>query len=299
MRQLDGPDGAGPPRARGRALEELSPRARRHHHGLTDYAPASSSSSTRTGAAGHPFALIERPTRVHRAGDARAPTRARRSRGSSRTGPHRGRRAGLRAYYPPSHYHLLDSFSPRRFKDGLARPVHVYGAEAGTTATSCSSRSSRTTRVHRPHRARRPDARGRAPDRRSVAAGRGLRAPDRAAHRAPARRRELGRAGPSARRSSTASRARPPVAREEEVFRAAHARAGPTARRRPLRPLMLRPAAGRVRNVAEYAAHTASTAARRVPVAPSRGSQGASRHGRLAFEERRARRGHRHAYETS
>jgi PAS domain S-box-containing protein len=37
---------------------------------------------------------------------------------------------GYAAYYPPSHYHLLDDFSARRFKSGLARPVPAYGADA-------------------------------------------------------------------------------------------------------------------------------------------------------------------------
>jgi PAS domain S-box-containing protein len=37
---------------------------------------------------------------------------------------------GYAAYYPPSHYHLLDAVSPRRFKSGLPRPVPVYGDEA-------------------------------------------------------------------------------------------------------------------------------------------------------------------------
>ena len=37
---------------------------------------------------------------------------------------------GYAAYYPPSHYHLLDAFSPRRFKAVLPRPVPVYGAES-------------------------------------------------------------------------------------------------------------------------------------------------------------------------
>ena len=36
---------------------------------------------------------------------------------------------GYAAYYPPSHYQLLDAFSPRRFKAGLPRPVPVYGAD--------------------------------------------------------------------------------------------------------------------------------------------------------------------------
>ncbi|MDT7688256.1 MAG: hypothetical protein QOE46_1015 [Acidobacteriota bacterium] len=37
---------------------------------------------------------------------------------------------GYAAYYPPSHYHLLDDFSPRRFKAGLARPMPLYGSDA-------------------------------------------------------------------------------------------------------------------------------------------------------------------------
>ncbi len=37
---------------------------------------------------------------------------------------------GYAAYYPPSHYHLLDSFYVRRFKSGLSRPAHIYGSEA-------------------------------------------------------------------------------------------------------------------------------------------------------------------------
>ncbi|MCA1620041.1 MAG: PAS domain-containing protein [Acidobacteria bacterium] len=36
---------------------------------------------------------------------------------------------GYAAYYPPSHYHLLDEFSPPRFKTGLPRPVPGYGSE--------------------------------------------------------------------------------------------------------------------------------------------------------------------------
>ena len=37
---------------------------------------------------------------------------------------------GYAAYYPPSHYHLLDSFDARRFKSGLSRPDRVYGTDA-------------------------------------------------------------------------------------------------------------------------------------------------------------------------
>jgi PAS domain S-box-containing protein len=37
---------------------------------------------------------------------------------------------GFAAYYPPSHYHLLDSFMARRFKAGLPRPVPLYGSES-------------------------------------------------------------------------------------------------------------------------------------------------------------------------
>ncbi|HEX8722134.1 MAG TPA: PAS domain-containing protein [Pyrinomonadaceae bacterium] len=37
---------------------------------------------------------------------------------------------GFAAYYPPSHYHLLDAFAVRRFKSGLARPVPFGGADA-------------------------------------------------------------------------------------------------------------------------------------------------------------------------
>jgi PAS domain S-box-containing protein len=37
---------------------------------------------------------------------------------------------GYAAYYPPSHYHLLDAFSARRFKAGLPRPVPAYGADS-------------------------------------------------------------------------------------------------------------------------------------------------------------------------
>ncbi|MFL6257654.1 MAG: PAS domain-containing protein [Pyrinomonadaceae bacterium] len=37
---------------------------------------------------------------------------------------------GYAAYYPPSHYHLLDAFYERRFKSGLPRPVPVYGPDA-------------------------------------------------------------------------------------------------------------------------------------------------------------------------
>jgi PAS domain S-box-containing protein len=37
---------------------------------------------------------------------------------------------GYAAYYPPTHYHLLDAFYARRFKSGLPRPVPVYGSDA-------------------------------------------------------------------------------------------------------------------------------------------------------------------------
>ena len=37
---------------------------------------------------------------------------------------------GYAAYYPPSHYHLLDQFYARRFKSGLPRPAPVYGTDA-------------------------------------------------------------------------------------------------------------------------------------------------------------------------
>jgi PAS domain S-box-containing protein len=36
---------------------------------------------------------------------------------------------GYAAYYPPSHYHVLDEFMARRFKAGLARPVPPYGSD--------------------------------------------------------------------------------------------------------------------------------------------------------------------------
>lgn len=37
---------------------------------------------------------------------------------------------GYAAYYPPTHYHLLEQFYARRFKSGLPRPVPVYGSDA-------------------------------------------------------------------------------------------------------------------------------------------------------------------------
>ncbi len=37
---------------------------------------------------------------------------------------------GYAAYYPPSHYHLLDGFYARRFKSGLPRPAPCYGTDA-------------------------------------------------------------------------------------------------------------------------------------------------------------------------
>jgi PAS domain S-box-containing protein len=37
---------------------------------------------------------------------------------------------GFAAYYPPSHYQVLDSFMAPRFKAGLPRPVPLYGSEA-------------------------------------------------------------------------------------------------------------------------------------------------------------------------
>src|SRR5215203_3016134 len=37
---------------------------------------------------------------------------------------------GFAAYYPPSHYHLLDEFHARRFKSGLPRPAPAYGSDA-------------------------------------------------------------------------------------------------------------------------------------------------------------------------
>jgi PAS domain S-box-containing protein len=36
---------------------------------------------------------------------------------------------GFAAYYPPSRYHLLDAFTPDRFKSGLARPLPPCGCE--------------------------------------------------------------------------------------------------------------------------------------------------------------------------
>ena len=36
---------------------------------------------------------------------------------------------GFAAYYPPSRYHVLDAFSPTRFKAGLPRPLPRYGCE--------------------------------------------------------------------------------------------------------------------------------------------------------------------------
>src|SRR5256714_1169758 len=36
---------------------------------------------------------------------------------------------GYAAYYPPSHYHLLDGYNAQRFKSGLARPQPPYGSE--------------------------------------------------------------------------------------------------------------------------------------------------------------------------
>ncbi|HEX8335578.1 MAG TPA: PAS domain-containing protein, partial [Pyrinomonadaceae bacterium] len=37
---------------------------------------------------------------------------------------------GYAAYYPPSHYHLLDEFYARRFKSGVSRPAPAYGSGA-------------------------------------------------------------------------------------------------------------------------------------------------------------------------
>src|SRR5437764_6621175 len=36
---------------------------------------------------------------------------------------------GFAAYYPPARYHVLDAYSPDRFKTGLARPFPPYGCD--------------------------------------------------------------------------------------------------------------------------------------------------------------------------
>ena len=188
---------AAAPGRRPRARRAFRGAGRHHHASSRTTAPASSSSSPTTARTpAHPLLLVEHPARVRRALRGRRPTRARRSRALVERGVRiEVGELGFAAYYPPSHYHLLDELLADRFKADLPRPApDVRRARVARRRRAVRPAHDARRRVPRPHLARRPalGPRARPPQR---AARRRLRAPGRAAHRAPARRREARRAG--------------------------------------------------------------------------------------------------------
>ncbi|HEY0173828.1 MAG TPA: GAF domain-containing protein [Pyrinomonadaceae bacterium] len=206
---------------------------------------------------------------------------------------------GFAAYYPPSHYHLLEEFSPRRFKTGLARPADVYGSEPWYDGDE----------LFVPLIAQDGDfvgvialddpRSGRAPDRRSVLPAVAF---ARQTAQLIARQRDAAKLAAQAEREALINRISRAVRQSldaDEVFRAATRELGIQLGADRCALFMLDHEAGVARNVAEYTAPGVGAAAGGYPIPLVEGLVTAIRGtGVLAFEDVERDPAIRHVYEN-
>jgi PAS domain S-box-containing protein len=205
---------------------------------------------------------------------------------------------GYAAFYPPSHYHLLDAFQARRFKAGLPRPVPVYSSDAWHDGDELLVPLFAQDGALLGLIALDDPRSGRAPDRRSVLPAVAF---GRQAAQLVARQRDAEKLAAQAEREALINRITRAVRQSldaDEVFRAATRELGHQLGADRCAVYMLDRGAGVARNVAEYAAPGVPAAPGEYPlslvgglVASVRGS------GVLAFEDVANEPEARHVYE--
>jgi PAS domain S-box-containing protein len=173
---------------------------------------------------------------------------------------------GYAAYYPPSHYHLLDEFYARRFKSGLPRPAPVYGSDAWhdgdelfVPLVAHDGGLTGLIALDDPRS-------GRAPDRRSVLPAVAF---ARQAAQLVARQRDAAQLAAQAEREALINRITRAVRQSldaDEVFRAATRELGVQLGVDRCALFMIDRDAGVVRNVAEYTMPGVSSAGGEYPV---------------------------------
>jgi PAS domain S-box-containing protein len=205
---------------------------------------------------------------------------------------------GCAAYYPPSHYHVLDEFAARRFKVGLARPVPGYGSDAWhdgdelfVPLVTHDGEFIGLIALDDPRS-------GRAPDRRSVLPAVAF---ARQTAQLVARQRDAERQAAQAEREALINRITRAVRQSldvAEVFRAATRELGVQLGVDRCALFMIDREAGVVRSEAEYTAPGVSTAGAEYPVALVEGLiQNIRDTGVLAFEDVEHDPAGRHVYE--
>jgi PAS domain S-box-containing protein len=205
---------------------------------------------------------------------------------------------GFAAYYPPSHHHLLEEFSERRFKTGLPRPADVYGSEAWHDGDE----------LFVPLVAQDGDfvglialddpRSGRAPDRRSVLPAVAF---ARQTAQLIARQRDAAKLAAQAEREALINRITRAVRQSldaDEVFRAATRELGVQLGVDRCTVYMIDPESGAASCAAEYAAHGVSPAGAVYPPALIAGLVERIRgEGVVAFEDAEREPGARQLYE--
>jgi PAS domain S-box-containing protein len=193
---------------------------------------------------------------------------------------------GYAAYYPPSHYHLLDHFSARRFKSGLSRPAPLYGSgawhdgdELFVPLVTHDGEFIGLIALDDPRS-------GRAPDRRSVLPAIAF---ARQTAQLIARQRDAEKLAAQAEREALVNRISRAVRQSldaGEVFRAATRELGVQLGVDRCSIFMLDSEAGVVRGVAEYTAPGVKSAKREYDITFTRDLIGMVReHGAVAFED--------------
>jgi two-component system cell cycle sensor histidine kinase/response regulator CckA len=205
---------------------------------------------------------------------------------------------GYAAYYPPSHYGLLDQFTARRFKSGLPRPVPRYDSEAWhdgdelfVPLVTHDGEFIGLIALDDPRS-------GRAPDRRSVLPAVAF---ARQTAQLVARQRDAERQAAQAEREALINRITRAVRQSldvGEVFRAATRELGLQLGVDRCALFMIDREAGVVRSEAEYTAPGVSTAGAEYPIAlVERLIQNIRGTGVLAFEDVEQDPAARHVYE--
>ncbi|HEX8502298.1 MAG TPA: GAF domain-containing protein [Pyrinomonadaceae bacterium] len=206
---------------------------------------------------------------------------------------------GYAAYYPPSHYHLLDEFDGRRFKAGLPRPVPVYGAEAWHDGDELFVPLAAHDGELVGLIALDDPRSGRAPDRRSVLPAVAF---ARQTAQLIARQRDAEKLAAQAEREALINRITRAVRQSldaDEVFRAATRELGVQLGVDRCSIYLLDPEAGVARAAAEYVAPGVRPAASQYPVSLISGLIEAIRgDGVIAFEDPARDPAARHVYEN-
>ncbi|HWS85629.1 MAG TPA: PAS domain-containing protein [Pyrinomonadaceae bacterium] len=193
---------------------------------------------------------------------------------------------GYAAYYPPSHYQLLDSFDARRFKSGLKRPAPGYGADAWHDGDELFVPLFAHDGEFVGLIALDDPRSGRAPDRRSVLPAVAF---ARQAAQLVARQRDAAKLAAQAEREALINRITRAVRQSldaDEVFRAATRELGRQLGVDRCALFMIDREAGVVRNVAEYTVPGVSSAGGEYPIRLVSGLiQNIRGTGVLAFED--------------